>query len=87
MEKNEILKTSIKQNCEFGENGFFIEKDLFDAIDTLDLAKNSAAKVNLCNLIKDYIMISWKGDINNLTMIIKEINLLARKGNENGKVQ
>ena len=87
MEKNEILKTSIKQNCDFGENGFFIEKDLFDAIDTLDLTKNSAAKVNLCNLIKDYIMISWKSTTNNLTMIIKEINTLARKGNENGKVQ
>ena len=87
MEKNEILKTSIKQNCDFGLNGFFIETDLFDAIDTLDLTKNSAAKVNLCNLIKDYIMISWKSTTNNLTMIIKEINTLARKGNENGKVQ
>ena len=85
MEKNEILKTSIKQNCEFGENGFFIEKDLFDAIDSLNLTKNSAAKVNLCNLIKDYIMITWKSEVNNLKMIIKEINTLARKGNDDGK--
>ncbi len=87
MKKNEILKKSIQQNCDFGENGFFIEGDLLESIDSLNLIKNSAAKVRLCNLIKALIMISWKSDVKSLKMIIKEINLLAKEGNENGKVQ
>lgn len=87
MKKNEILKKSIQQNCDFGENGFCIEGDLLESIDSLNLLKNSAAKVRLFNLIKDVILISWKSDIDSLKMIIKEINLLAKEGNENGKVQ
>ena len=87
MGKNEILKKSIQQNCDFGENGFCIEGDLLESIDSLNLIKNSAAKVRLCNLIKALIMISWKSDIESLKMIIKEINLLAEEGNKNGKVQ
>ena len=87
MGKNEILKKSIQQNCDFGENGFCIEGDLSESIDSLNLLKNSAAKVRLCNLIKDVILISWKSDIDSLKMIIKEINLLAKEGNKNGKVQ
>ena len=87
MRKNEILKRSIQQKCDLGENGFFIEGDLLESIDSLNLIKNSTAKVRLCNLIKALIMISWKSDIKSLKMIIKEINLLAKEGNENGKVQ
>ena len=87
MGKNEILKKSIQQNCDFGENGFCIEGDLLESIDSLNLIKNSAAKVRLCNLIKDVILISWKSNIDSLHMIIKEINLLAEEGNKNGKVQ
>ena len=87
MKKNEILKKSIQQNCDFGENGFFIEGDLLESIDSLNLTKNSAAKIRLCNLIKALIMISWKSNVESLKMIIKEINLLAKEGNEHGKVQ
>lgn len=88
MEKNEILKTSINQNCDFGKNGFFYQSDLYDAIDSLDLTQNSASKVKLCKLIKNLIIASWKSESeSSLKMVIKEINLLAEKGNNYGKVQ
>lgn len=86
MIKNEVLKIALHQNLNFGDNSFFIEDDLFRSIDSLEVLKSTSAKSLLLNLIKDVVMTNWKGEVEGLKMVIKEINLLAGKGFENGKI-
>lgn len=86
MIKNEVLKIALHQNLNFGENAFFIEDDLFRSIDALEVLKSTGAKSLLLNLIKDVVMTNWKGEVEGLKMVIKEINLLSGKGFENGKI-
>ncbi len=84
MERNEVLKKSIKQNCNLS---FLIEDDLFKSIDALANLKSSCAKELLRNVIQDFIIANWKNkNYSALKMVCKEINLEAGKGFENGKV-
>ena len=82
MERNEVLKKAIEQNCDIQ---FIVKADLFKSIDALERVQNSTAKAYLKSLIQDVIIASWK-DTNstNLKAVVKEVNLLANKGETNG---
>ena len=84
MERNEVLKKAIEQNCDVH---FMIEANLFKSIDALTNLKSSCAKELLRNMIQDAIIANWKNEnVSALKMVCKEINLEAGKGFENGKV-
>lgn len=82
MERNEVLKKAIEQNCNIQ---FIVKSNLLNSIDALERVQNSTAKAYLKSLIQDVIIASWK-DTNgtNLKAVVKEVNLLANKGAENG---
>ena len=82
MERNEVLKKAIEQNCDLH---FIVKSDLLNSIDALERVQNSTAKAYLKSLIQDVLIASWE-DTNstNLKAVIKEVNLLATKGAENG---
>ncbi len=82
MERNEILKKAIEQNCNLS---FVISGDVLHSIDALEVLQTSSAKAFLKNVLQDVIITSWKNDnISALKMVCKEINLLAAKGSEHG---
>ena len=82
MERNEVLKKAIEQNCDLS---FVIGGDVLRSIDALEVLQTSGAKAFLKNIIQDVIITTWKNEnISALKMVCKEVNLLANKGAENG---
>lgn len=85
MEKNEVLKVAIEKNCKVEWMDASLMEEVNKSIDLLDMLSNSCAKVHMANLIKEIIISKWSGKISDLKVVMKEINLLAAKGAENGK--